>query len=94
MEARVGGPTQAKTMRVTVKLFATLRGFHPGSDPSAPLQVSLEPGASLAQLLRHLGIPDGMVKVAFVNGVIVRDEAAPLHDGDEVGLFPPIAGGR
>ncbi len=83
-------------VQITVRLFATLRAYHPATaDPSSGqgFVVSLEEGTSLRDMVeKHLGIPRATVKMMFVNG-IARDDTYTLKDGDEVGVFPPIAGG-
>jgi molybdopterin converting factor small subunit len=56
------------------------------------MDVELPDGATVGQLVQHLGLPADHVRVAFVNG-IARDDSHPLADGDEVGLFPPVGGG-
>ncbi len=79
-------------MTVYVKLYALLRKHHPGPNRSTPLAVELPEGAVVADLVPALKLPGDIVRSAFVN-----NEAAPLqavlHDGDQVGLFPPVVGG-
>jgi molybdopterin synthase sulfur carrier subunit len=82
-------------IRVTVRLYATLRAFKPATVQEADHGFSLmvEPKTSLRDLVeRDLRIPRHTVKMMFVNG-IARDDAYVLQDNDEVGIFPPIAGG-
>jgi molybdopterin synthase sulfur carrier subunit len=77
---------------VDVHLFATLARFlPPGNDGSTTLEVPDE--ATVDDVARALGIPEGMSRVALING----REAAPddaLSPGDVLTLFPPLAGGR
>jgi molybdopterin converting factor small subunit len=79
-------------MIVQVKLFATLRRYHPAGETNEPAVVELADGATVADLLARLGILP-----SHAGMVISRDEKlalhAPLVDGQEVILFPPIAGG-
>jgi len=77
---------------VHTKLFATLRRYQPGLKIGEALPVDLSDGATVGQLIRHLGLPADEVKVVFVNG-IVRPRDYVLSDGDEVGIFPPVGGG-
>ena len=79
-------------MKVTVKLYALLRKHHPGPNRSLPLEVVLADGAVVADLTPALNLPDSLVRTAFVNGA-AAPLTAPLHDGDQVGLFPPVVGG-
>lgn len=77
---------------VRVKLFATLRRHYPDLGIGETMPVELSDGATVHQLLDHLGLPEKEVKVVFVNGV-VRKQEHTLANGDEVGLFPPVGGG-
>lgn len=79
-------------IRVKVKPFATLRRYFPHLGVGEALEVELPNGATVGQLMNHLGLPADQVRVVFVNGVS-RDENHPLADGDEVGVFPPVGGG-
>lgn len=79
-------------IRVKVKLFATLRRYYPDLGIGEGIEVELPDGATVGQLVRHLGLPNDHVRVVFING-IARDESHPLADGDEVGMFPPVGGG-
>lgn len=79
-------------MKVYVKLFALLRQHHPGPDRSVPLEVDLPAGARVADLSAALQLPPKLVRTAFVNNQAV-DLQAPLAEGDQVRLFPPIVGG-
>ena len=88
-------------MKIQVKLFATLAqnvsgpilAHHPeGIRPGMPFEVVLPEGSTLADLVIHLGLPRGELKLTFVNG---RDQELEyrLDPGDEVGIFPPVGGG-
>ena len=79
-------------MKIDVQLFASLGRYAPSGDGTAPREVSLEEGATVGSLLERLGIPPEVVKLVFVNGVHATGGTA-LHDGDRVGVFPPVAGG-
>ena len=78
-------------MKVNVRLFATLRKYLPGqSNQQLPLELS--EGTTIRQVLEQLGVPEPQVAFVFVNSKRQKlDE--PLSDGDELGIFPPIAGG-
>ncbi|HHS98316.1 MAG TPA: MoaD/ThiS family protein [Chloroflexi bacterium] len=84
--------SEQERITVHVKLFATLRRYFPELGIGETMEVRLPKGATVGDLVHHLRIPADHVKVVFVNG-IVRDEAHPLADGDEVGIFPPVGGG-
>lgn len=79
-------------MRIRVKVFATLGRHLNSAGPGMPFEVNMPEGATLADLMNHLNLPREEVKTMFVNG---RAQSADwvLKAGDEVGFFPPIAGG-
>jgi len=79
-------------MIVHVKLFATLRRHYPHVGIGEPMDVELEDGATVGQLIAQLRLPADQVKVVFVNS-IVREKEHVLNAGDEVGVFPPVGGG-
>lgn len=78
-------------MIVTVRLYATLRDLAPGR--KSEIELDVPEGTSVAKLMAQLGVPSGLVRKVFVGGV-ARDDTYVLRRGDEVGVFPPIAGGR
>jgi molybdopterin converting factor small subunit len=79
-------------MIVHVRLFATLRRHYAHVGIGEPMDVELEAGATVGQLITQLRLPADQVKVVFVNG-IVREKGHVLNAGDEVGVFPPVGGG-
>ncbi len=79
-------------MKVKVKLYATFSRYHPGTLAGTPFEVELPEGSTLKDLINQLEIPESEVKVCFVNAR-VQDMEAPLNDGDDVGIFPPVGGG-
>ncbi len=80
-------------MRVQVKLMAALRSKLPPGSTGGAAQLDLEPGASVATALERLGIAGGTVHLVMVNGAMETDRARLLADGDELVVFPPVAGG-
>lgn len=73
-------------MKITVKLFASLRQFGPDEQV-----IELPENATIDDAIDALNIP----KISLLR--IVNGEHRPakhiLKDGDELALFPPIAGG-
>lgn len=80
------------TLHVRVRVFATLSRYVPDLRPGTFLEMDLPQGATILDLIQRLRLPVEEVKVAFVNGRS-RPFDWPLQEGDEVGLFPAIAGG-
>ena len=80
-------------IKVEVRLYATLRKYHPEEKVGEALVCELADGTTVQELLEdELGVPPGEVKIVFVNGVS-RDFDHVLDDGDRLGIFPPVAGG-
>ena len=79
-------------MQVRVKLFATLARTLSNVAPGTPVDIEVADGATLADLVNLLKLPHEEVKVFFVNGR-ARPIDWPLESGDEVGMFPLVAGG-
>lgn len=74
-------------MRVKVKCFATLASYSPEEG-----SVDMPEGATVRDVVEVLGIPGDDVKIRFVNGQHVGDDAV-LHSDDHLGLFPAVGGG-
>ncbi len=74
-------------MKITVKLFATLKQFGPESQ-----ELTVDDNATVSDVIEKLKIPEKIPYLRIVNGVHV-DLKYRLKEGDVVALFPPIAGG-
>jgi molybdopterin converting factor small subunit len=74
-------------MRITVKLFATLR--RTGVDEET---LEFPPGTTAGHVMKALEIPEEQVTLIFVNGRHAQ-KSQELSDGDILALFPPIGGG-
>lgn len=79
-------------MNVKVRLFASLRKNIPELALGESLDVNLQPGTSITNLFKQLGIPENEVKLSFVNGQYQTVDYV-LSDNDEIGIFPPVGGG-
>jgi molybdopterin converting factor small subunit len=75
-------------MTVKVKLFATLRSFGPEEQV-----MEIPENSTIQDLIERLKLPEKIPLLKVVNGEH-RNLTHPLKEGDEVALFPPIAGGR
>ena len=74
-------------MELEIKLFANLRKFNPQLD-----KIELDDGNTVLELLERAGIPPSEVAIVLVDGRQAKLDQ-PLHDGEIVAVFPPIAGG-
>ena len=84
-------------MKVRVRLYAFLaervsETVQEGLRPGSPLDLDLPEGSTLADLVDHLTLPKEQVKLTVVNGRL-RELDYRLQPEDEVGIFPPVAGG-
>jgi molybdopterin synthase sulfur carrier subunit len=79
-------------MRIRVKLFASLCRYFSGAAPGIPFDIDVPDGSTLTDLMDRLKLPRQEVKLFFVNGR-ARPVDWPLEAGDDVGIFPLIAGG-
>ncbi len=79
-------------MNVNVQLFAYFRKEIPGLDEEGRKDMSLPDKARISDLLKTLGIPPGRFKLIIHNGLHCKEDKV-LCDGDQVSIFPPIAGG-
>ena len=76
-------------MKVNLKCFAELSEGDvcdfTGSD-----QYEISQGDTVESLVDRLGMPKEEIKIIFLNNKIVEFDAV-LHDGDQLGLAPPVA---
>ena len=75
--------------RITVNTYADLRKF---TDGAASVELDIEPGQTVADVLTLLGIPNERTKIIFVNNRSA-DLDSPLQGGERVDLFSAIGGG-
>lgn len=74
-------------MKVRIKLFATFRNYGPEEQ-----EIELPENAVLEDAIKLLNLPEKIPMLKIVNGEH-RNLKYPLKEGDEIALFPPIAGG-
>lgn len=74
-------------MKITVKLFATLRDFGPEIQ-----EMSISDDSSIEKVISSLNLPEDMPLLKIVNGVHT-DQKEKLKEGDVLALFPPVGGG-
>ena len=79
-------------MKVRVRLYASFRRYLGDLQAGTPVEIELPEGSTLRDLAQVLKLPVDEVKVCFINGIISELDQ-PLHENEEVGMFPPIGGG-
>ena len=75
-------------VKIQLKLYATLRKFTPDDDD----ELNIEPGSSVGDILKQLGIPATEAKLVFINGKKGAIDTV-LKGGERLGIFPPVGGG-
>jgi len=75
--------------QVEVKLYAMLRQHVGGA---ASVDVEIEPGATVRQVLGQLGVPSDQTRIIFVNGRAAGLDSA-IEGGELLAVFPAIGGG-
>lgn len=79
-------------MKIRLKLFANLREKLPPSSDSGEAVMELAEGTTVGELIRTLAIDPASAKLIMVNGR-QSQPAEVLKDGDQLAIFPPVAGG-
>jgi len=79
-------------MQVQVKLFATLCRYYSKAAPGIPFEIEVPEGGTLADLVSRLKLPREEAKIFFIKSR-ARPIDWPLEPGDEVSIFPLVAGG-
>jgi molybdopterin converting factor small subunit len=85
-------------MKVQVRFFGPVENFTRRLSPrqqAALPTVELPDGATVSDLLESLGVtgtPGSVRPFVAVNGAYKRDDVL-LHEGDQIELVPPMAGG-
>ena len=88
-------------MEITLKLFATLGDYLPqelnGKNRKYnELQVEVPESTSVQAVIDQFHVPPPMAHLVLLNGVFIPRSARAtslLRLGDEVAVWPPIAGG-
>ena len=74
-----------------VRLFGHLRDLNP-EFKKGPLDINLELGNKLIDLISKLEVDEVETLIIMVNGKRAALDAE-LNDGDRIGIFPPVGGG-
>lgn len=80
-------------MIIEAKIFSTLRHFLPNSPNHLDGDKwDISEGATVAQVLKMLNIPEKETKILLINGRRA-DKERVLNEGDVFHVFPLMAGG-
>ena len=78
-------------MVLEVRLYATLRRYTPAS-PSGVITVVVPAGSTVLDVVRKIKIDPAEIHLIMINGIGCELDKV-VHEGDRVGLFPPVGGG-
>ncbi len=79
-------------MKIIVKLHGILRDYRPPGEKADQFEIDLDEAAVVRHTVEYFSIPPQRVHAVFINGEEAGLES-PLHEGDQVRLFPPVVGG-
>ncbi|MGC8604175.1 MAG: MoaD/ThiS family protein [Desulfomonilaceae bacterium] len=79
-------------MNIDFILYASLTKFVPGSVAGDPIHVEMPPGVTVNDVLKEMGIPEGISLILLINGRS-GTKTQTIHDNDRLAVFPTIAGG-
>lgn len=83
-------------MKVTLKLYAGLADYLPPGCRDNRIDLEVADAANVASLIEAHQLPAKQVHLVLVNGVYVAPEERAgkvLQAGDQLAIWPPIAGG-
>ncbi|MFN3985210.1 MAG: MoaD/ThiS family protein [Rhodocyclaceae bacterium] len=83
-------------MKIAFKLFASLSDYLPAERKGNRLELDVDEATTVADLIARYRIPRESAHLVLVNGVFVPPAARTstvLNEGDELAIWPPIAGG-
>lgn len=83
-------------MRIRFKLFASLTDLLPPERKSNVVELEIDEGTSVQQMIDRYRIPPRSAHLVLLNGVYLapgQRAATLLSEADELAIWPPIAGG-
>lgn len=80
-------------MKIHIQLGAFLRDKLPAGSTGGKADLDFDDQATVNTVLDRLGIATDHAHLVMVNGEMERDPGRVLNDGDELAVFPPVAGG-
>jgi sulfur-carrier protein len=84
-------------MKLTIKLFALLGQYLPAGADDNTAEIDVADGATASDVIRRLNLPREYCHLVLINGLYLppgERDTRPLHPGDALAIWPPVAGGR
>ncbi len=79
-------------MEIEVRLYAEMRRYSPGHTQGYSDRLRIRPGATVAEAMDTLGIPEDLPAVIFVNGGSAERNTV-LKAEDVLVVISPVQGG-
>lgn len=83
-------------MKITIKLFALLAKYLPEGAVKNEIEIDVEDGATVQEVIHHLNLPSEHCHLVLVNGVYIAPserETQAMQPGEALAIWPPVAGG-
>lgn len=82
-------------MKINFKLYASLGQYLPANAENHQINLEVKEGVTPTQLLQQQGVPEAEIHLVLVNGVFIppSERDTPLLEGDELAVWPAVAGG-
>ena len=84
-------------MKITLKLFATLRDYLPADAVENGVEVHVADDATPNELIDEYKIPRQLAHLVLLNGIYIephKRDVSLFKEGDTLAIWPPVAGGQ
>ncbi len=83
-------------MKIAFKLFASLTDLLPTERTGNRIELDVPDGTTVQHLIERFRVPERSAHLVLINGLFVPPSeraTRELAEGDELAIWPPIAGG-
>ncbi|MDD4886688.1 MAG: MoaD/ThiS family protein [Thiomonas sp.] len=84
------------SVRITLKLMATLTDYLPQPRQGHQMALDIMPGATVQDVVERFRLPWKLVHLVLVDGVYIdpdKRDSRILQEGETLAIWPPVAGG-